>query len=338
MTGTAESEARDIVAAAARAAAEGRALEAVDRLAGLAPADRTPEILARIVELRHRAFSELDRLPGRTTWPLEVDDPFPNERGIPEIDRDSLTGEILGGALVHHGCLRVNGLFDRARAARFREIIAWVHEERARRGDETPTEPDWYVPFEPGREKAEGFGRAAFVRVVDVPRALSELVDAFAEAGVTGAVAGYFNERPAMIANKWGLRRSAPVEARCPDFHQDGAFLGEGIRTVDCWISLSHCGPGTGAPSIDLVARRFDVLPAGEGAQFPWSLAEATVRAVAADAPIASPVFAPGDAMFFDERLIHRTAAGPDTEARYAIESWFVAPSSYPEKHLPVVL
>jgi hypothetical protein len=92
-------------------------------------------------------------------------------------------------------------------------------------------------------------------------------------------------------------------------------------------------------PAIDFVPRRFDgVLPAGEGAMFPWSLAEATVRSVAGEASIVSPVFAPGDALFFDERFVHRTAVGPDVEPRYAIESWFVAPSSYPDKHLPVVL
>ncbi len=203
-----------------------------------------------------------------------------------------------------------------------------------------PTGSAWFVPFEPGREKAEGFGRAAFVRVVDVPQALSELVEVFTETGVRDAVTGYFNERPAMIANKWGLRRTAPAPtARCADFHQDGAFLGDGIRTVDAWVSLSHCGPGTGVPAIDFVPRRFDgVLPAGEGAMFPWSLAEATVRTAAGEASIVSPVFAPGDALFFDERFVHRTAVGPDVEPRYAIESWFVAPSSYPDKHLPVVL
>ena len=70
--------------------------------------------------------------------------------------------------------------------ARFREIIARAHEEREqRRRKATPpvADPAWFVPFAPGREKAEGFGRAAFVRVVDVPQALSELVDVFTETG-----------------------------------------------------------------------------------------------------------------------------------------------------------
>jgi hypothetical protein len=56
------------------------------------------------------------------------------------------------------------------------------------------------------------------------------------------------------------------------------------------------------------------------------------------DVAIESPVFQPGDSLFFDERLVHRTSVGTDLETRYAIESWFVAPSSYPAKHLPIVL
>ena len=37
------------------------------------------------------------------------------------------------------------------------------------------------------------------------------------------------------------------------------------------------------------------------------------------------PVFAPGDALLFDELLLHRTAAAARTQDRYAIESWFFA-------------
>jgi len=326
---------------AARSLDGDSALARLDRLEALPPGERTAEDESHLVELRHLAFAELDRRPGRDRWPVDLPDPFPGLTGLPEIERGALTADVLGGALVHHGCLRVNGLLDAERAARLRTLIATAHDARERIAEGEPPRPgdDAYAPFAVGREKAEGFGRAAFVRVVDVPQALRELVDAFTESGVRDAVAGYFNERPAMIANKWGLRRTVPAESRCADFHQDGAFLGEGIRTVDGWISLSHCGPGTGAPGIEFVARRFDgVLPAGEGSVFPWSLSEATVLAAADDAPVVSPVLAPGDALFFDERLVHRTSVGPDTDVRYAVESWFVAPSSYPDKHVPVVL
>ena len=50
------------------------------------------------------------------------------------------------------------------------------------------------------------------------------------------------------------------------------------------------------------------------------------------------PVFEPGDALLFDNMLLHRTAADATmTQARYAIESWFFAPSRYPNDQLPLV-
>jgi ectoine hydroxylase-related dioxygenase (phytanoyl-CoA dioxygenase family) len=50
------------------------------------------------------------------------------------------------------------------------------------------------------------------------------------------------------------------------------------------------------------------------------------------------PEFAPGDALLFDHLLLHRTAAGEEmTRERYAIETWFFAPSLYPGGQIPLV-
>jgi len=47
--------------------------------------------------------------------------------------------------------------------------------------------------------------------------------------------------------------------------------------------------------------------------------------------PIWRPEFEPGDVLFFDDRCLHRTAAELGMpNVRYAIESWFFAPSVYP--------
>ena len=80
------------------------------------------------------------------------------------------------------------------------------------------------------------------------------------------------------------------------------------------------------------------ILPSTEDSALPWSITEATVRDALEGAPVLSPVFAAGDVLFFDERLAHRTTVGTDLGRRYAIESWFVAPSSYPSKHVPILL
>ena len=97
-------------------------------------------------------------------------------------------------------------------------------------------------------------------------------------------------------------------------WHQDGAFLGADIRTVNLWVSLSDCGQD--APSLDLVARRVDrILPTGtEGAAYDWAVSSAVVEEVGAGA-IVRPEFAPGDALFFDSFCVHQTGATPTMTA-----------------------
>ncbi len=69
-------------------------------------------------------------------------------------------------------------------------------------------------------------------------------------------------------------------------WHQDGAFLG-GVRALNVWLSLSHCGDD--APGLDIVPKRIDrVVPTGtEGAAFDWSVSQAVVDE-AAGAPRSS--------------------------------------------------
>jgi hypothetical protein len=90
-----------------------------------------------------------------------------------------------------------------------------------------------------------------------------------------------------------------------------------------------------------MVPRRFDeVLPTGtEGAVFPTSIGPPVVARAAETAPVCRPLFAAGDAMFFDDLFLHRTAVGGDMRReRYAIESWFFAPSHYPREQIPIVV
>ena len=313
----------------------GRAIEAVDELSAHLRVQRDPEVERRLVAVRHQAFGQLPTGDGHPTWPRRLADPFPGESGIPTTTSEHLDADVLGGALLHHGCLRVDGLLAADEVARMVELIDAAFDERERAAAHTGGAT--YVPFELGRERAAGFGHDGFVRVVDVPAAAFELVELFTSSGVRRTVTDHLGERPAMIANKWVLRRS-PSGKIGADFHQDGAFLGTGIRTVDCWIALSDCGPGTDRPAIEVVPRRFPLLEAGDAAAFSWSLHPDTVRSAMPDAEVATPTFGAGDALFFDELLPHRTSMGTDLRERYAIESWFVAPSSYPDRHVPVVL
>ena len=129
----------------------------------------------------------------------------------------------------------------------------------------------------------------------------------------------------------------APLPAhQRTEWHQDGAFLGRETRTINVWLACSTCG--IDAPSLDLVARRLDLVETGTGsAAFSWSVAREVGDRVGGD-DIVRPVFAPGDAILFDHFNLHRTGVAPGmTRARYAIESWFFAPSTYPVDQVPIL-
>ena len=165
---------------------------------------------------------------------------------------------------------------------------------------------------------------------------LYELFETVDDTGVGALMTEYLGERPLLSANKCTLRR-VPTQDVSGGWHQDGAFLGDHVGSFNFWLSLSRCGRD--APGLDIVPRRIDeVLTPGEGAQFSWSLSDEAVARAAAGAPIVRPEFEAGDALLFDHRLVHRTAASSDmTRERYAIESWFFVRSAYPGGQLPLV-
>jgi hypothetical protein len=166
---------------------------------------------------------------------------------------------------------------------------------------------------------------------------LAELVDTIADVGLGRAINAYLGERPVLSVNKCTLRRVG-AEPTNANWHQDGAFLGDGIRSVNVWMSLSHCGRD--APGLDIVPRRFDrVLETGtDGAIFPWTMGPGLIDRVSEGAPVCRPEFEPGDVLLFDDLFLHRTAADPAmTRPRHAIETWFFAPSTYPDGQIPLV-
>ena len=123
-------------------------------------------------------------------------------------------------------------------------------------------------------------------------------------------------------------------------WHQDGAFLGADIRTVNCWLGLSDCGDD--APGLDFYPRRLnDYVEMGTRDAFAWwVVSDGVVDDLAAETvPIVSPKFKAGDALLFDQLFLHRTGARPNlTRPRLAIESWFFAGSAFPMDQIPIAL
>ena len=324
--------------------AAGRPLEALDLVAGVRRRLRDRRLDERLVDLRFQAVDPAP-VPGRPDWPPSVPDRFPDVAGPPEVAAAELTAEVLSSAIVHHGSLVVRGLVPADDAARLRGITdrAFAARQAAAEGAGVEETSPWFLPCTRGKGVHEGFGQSNHVRLVDTPRGLAELTGALRGSGVADVVAEVLGERPALSTHKASLRRLPADGPGAPspdlDYHQDGAFLGAGIRTVNVWLALSPCGRT--AASLDVVPHRVDhVVPPGtDGALFAWMLSRSTVARLAEPTGVVHLEFAPGDALLFDELLVHRTGAFEGmTEPRYASETWLFAPSSYPDDHVPVVL
>ncbi len=303
----------------------------------------SPELERLLVAWRIQAFDGLARGPGRADWPPQYEDPFPDERGIPAIAAAHLTSAIMGGAIEHHGVLWVKGLTSPDQAEALRQNVEHAFAARdayyAAGGAAAPD--PWYTraPVKTAIADARHFlEEGGGVWTADSPRMLATLVDLFDRTGIIDVIAGHLGERPALSIGKSTLRR-VPTDTGT-DWHQDGAFLGRDVRTINVWLALSPCG--VDAAGLDIVARRVPyVMQTGShGATFNWSVGPGLVETlVEGGITIASPVFEPGDALLFDHLMLHRTGARPHlTRPRWAIETWFFAPSFYPVDQGPLVL
>jgi hypothetical protein len=152
------------------------------------------------------------------------------------------------------------------------------------------------------------------------------------------AIAGHLGERPFFSLQKSTLRRSLPVY-NLVAWHQDGSFLDPAVRTMNVWVALSRCGADHPTPGLEFVPTRIpEVLPV-DGVMSPHSIPYELVAEIAARCPTVIPEFAPGDAIMFDERCLHRTHLSEGmTETRYALECWFFAPSHRSPNYTPLLV
>jgi hypothetical protein len=331
----------DLLAEANRLADDRQGLEAIRRLTEANRAQRDAQIEERLVTLRHDVFPSLPRRSLDELPPEIVRES--NGEPLPATDPDDLDVATLRRGLTRHGCVLVRGLIPPERAeAMARGIDRALDAFDGCEASGSVSAPPWYVPFAPANAGDFASRRRGWVRAsgglwtADSPRMLFELTELAEDTGIAALIEAYFGERPALSANKCTLRR-VPIDTNT-NWHQDGAFLGQQVRSLNLWLALSHCG--VDASGLDIVPQRFDeILPTGtEGAYFKWSVSPQVVEEAAGgpDA-IISPEFGPGDALLFDHMFLHRTGITPGmTRERWAIESWFFAPSSYPDGQIPL--
>jgi hypothetical protein len=326
---------------------EGRIFDAIAELTAANRLASDPRVESRLLHLRHEAYDAIGEQHPPEVWPRVVPDQFATA-GVPELDRADVTADLLASAVTNHGCLHVRGLLDADGTRRMTEAI----DEAFRACDARQyTEPDvwpgtWFTTFHPGPRypKPENFHRAwvrhaGGVLAADSPPAFFVMAELFEEAGLREVVGGYLGEQPVLAVDKVTLRR-VPLDLKVGEWHQDGAFLGDGIRSLNVWLALTDCGGDEPSPGLELVPRRVtSLLERGtDGAYFPWSIGHDLVMRECADTPTVRPTFRAGDALLFDDLLVHRTALDPShTRERYAIESWFFGSTHYPDTSTPVV-
>ena len=304
-----------------------------------------PAVERRLAHVRHAAFDHLEPHSAFDQWPLPVDGVDRDDTAcLPEISPAELDAETVRRNILAQGGVCVRGLLDPYQVSGF---VAGIDAALAVR-DEGPggrgvahRDQSWFAALPLPAEAARTLGRnwvagSGGVLAADSPRLLFRLFEAYEKVGLRQVVGDYLGERPVLSANKCTLRR-VPLTAST-DWHQDGAFLGRAIRVLNIWIALTDCG--VDAPGLDLLPRRLDhIVETGTGgAIFDWAVGPVVVERLAVDAPVVRPEFRAGDAVLFDEMYLHRTAIEPPmTRPRYAIESWFFAPTSYPAGQVPLV-
>ena len=302
----------------------------------------------RMVDLRHRAFKQVAHGGGLESWPPVVPDLFEGCVEPPEIDASELTTEKLASAVFHHGCLLVRGLLDEAQVERFKEVIDRSLDAFRARVEGTATDGSevWCSFFEPSSDygQYDVMGGRHFLvpqgsmYTGDSPRALKTLLDFFEGANLQSVFTEYFGERPALSLKK-GTLRHVPYTTGT-GWHQDGAFMSRGIRSCNVWVTLTPCGGDSTAPGLEWIPRRFEELveTGSHGALFDWAVGDGLADELSVDAGVIRPVFNAGDALLFDDLLLHRTGISPGMDTnRYALEHWFFSPSHYPTEQLPIL-
>jgi hypothetical protein len=335
--------------------ATAKLLEEVDALQHANGAGLGPPEARRLLQLRHSAGLRLveeaeSEPPG---YPTPAFGALPGGPEVPEVHAGDVTPELVRAAMLRSGCLLIRGLVESAEATGLVEEVDRAIEARnAYNG--APQDGGYYEEFEPVERFAKdlAFGRAVLkssggggLWAADSPLVMSSVLGILERVGFRRLATGYLGERPAISVDKCVLRRVGPdifgeeAEGDGPKpsaWHQDGAFMGD-VQALNIWLSLTRSGDV--APGLDLVPRRLDgIVPTGtEGATFDWSVSQKVAEETAGEAGIVRPLFGPGDALLFDELCLHSTAAEPDMPSvRYAVESWFFAPSGFPTQYAPL--
>jgi ectoine hydroxylase-related dioxygenase (phytanoyl-CoA dioxygenase family) len=272
---------------------------------------------------------------------------IPIQHCVPEIAASELNLEHLRAAIAEHGGLIVRNMFPQASVdtlikAADRVIDACEDPKAKIHANVYHNPPDNLKTIMPNKDRelanTRSFHRdSGSAMCVEAPSVAETLLQLYEAHGIKQLMTDYLGEPPCLSAKKWVLRRSKlPVTEA--GWHQDGAFMGTRLNSLNMWIPLNECGGDTGAPGLDVVPQRLYEIASAQGAQFNWSVSDSMVTdRFSENQSVMVPEFNAGDAFFFDHLYLHRTQYRTDfTKVRYAVETWFFGASCFPKNQIPL--
>jgi hypothetical protein len=270
------------------------------------------------------------------------------QAGVPEVSVRELDAKVLHSAIAGYGALIVRNMFVDTEVETLKHAIDEVlkvfglpRNKRASTVSPYFNPPENMASIMPGKEEELAslryFNRGGGAAMcAEAPSVAESLLELYEQHGIKDLVTEYLGESPCLSVKKWVLRRSMlPVEQA--GWHQDGAFMGEDINSINLWIPLSDCGGKTGAPGMDVVPQRLYKVASSDGATFDWSVSDELVQSGRIYNRPVAPVFNAGDGFFFDHFYLHRTQSSEDFfNVRYAVENWFFGSSTFPKSQVPL--
>jgi len=312
----------------------------IERLSDAERTNPDRETERRVLRLRHLAGMRLLEADGAGDYAEPAFDRLPTSDGPPEMAPADVTPAVLRAGILRDGCLLVRGLIPRDEALRLAGQIDRAFAERERREAGDGAVEGYYEEFVANERHEDPYRpwikAGGGLLAADSPMLSFEMMELFRAARLPQLVEGYLGEPPLISVHKTTLRKADPSVPGA--WHQDGTFMGD-VRSLNLWLSLSRCGDES--PGLDIVPRRLDrlVTTQTEEALLEIQVSQKKVEEAAGDRPIVRPIFEPGDALFFDELFLHKTASDPEMpRPRFAIENWFFAASAFPAEYAPIAV
>jgi hypothetical protein len=310
----------------------------------------------RIDHFKDQQSSSLTRVADN-----EPDGSLFDDYAVPEIHASALDSHALNRAITKSGCLIVRDFFNTKEVKDMRAYVdysASLHNNKDSAINRYLTKPvnlnevlkNTIEDIRVKQQKnstysntaklagtfAQALGKNYSFFVARTPLLTEKLLHLFTNKKLKKLLSEYFENDPCLSIYKWVIRKSEPPK-NIIDFHQDGAFMGDDVSSVNCWIPLTNCGKGYSVHGLDVVPVPLKHLFSKGSGVLDWTIAAHAVTERYGEAAIVTPTFRKGDAFFFDEFLMHRSQYLADSsENRYAIENWFFDSKYFPKNQIPL--